>query len=335
MAGEPLTASAVPAGPTPFVATTPLPDGINESALRAAAMEAERTGQDVVALPATQTPQVSPDAQAPAIPQPTPAPITPVPSDPSKVPQKFMKPDGTVDVEKLQASTEQLRAGIQEKVLTIDEMVNEYKELEKQFHGLPRAPEQVAALAQQVAAQPAQTNPPAAAQDPQAIQAQLVQALNADPLGTIVDIVRTVTKQETQPMQQFVQSAKETERTNFLKSTIAEVAKQDPRVLNGAIYQEIVNEIKSDPGYLNLKNPYKAAWNEVKARLRLGDAPTPAQPGKTASPILGGGSPPPVPSTSAGVTQQTVSEAIKLAQNPTEMNNVEAELRKMAQVAQW
>jgi hypothetical protein len=63
----------------------------------------------------------------------------------------------------------------------------------------------------------------------------------------------------------------------------------------------MVNQVlDEEPGMMRLKNPHKAAWNEVKERLRLGEANTsPAQPSNV-TPTLGGGAPPSVSTLPSG-----------------------------------
>lgn len=345
MASEALTAAPVAPGPTPFAVPTLNVDLSQEAAVRAIANAAESSGADVVPVPdnpGTQTPTVQP-AQA----QPTPAPAPAVPpSQPASapaqtpsvdVPAKFLKPDGTVDVEKLQASTEQLRTGIEQKELTIEQMVAQYREAEKEFRNLPSSPQQVARVAQQIAAQAPPQGAPVpspAAPDPTSVQAQLMQDLQRDPVGTIVDIVKAVHATETKPLQEFVTTLKEQQRDEHMKQALRDLAKTDPRVAHPTIYPHVIQVLKEDPGLFQSKNPYKAAWNEVKERLHLGEVQT-AQPSKTASPILGGGSPPPVPSTTGSPASSTLHGAVNQMKTKDEISLVEAELRKLAAQAQW
>lgn len=316
---ENLQVETLPGGPAPFVATTALPPALTDADVRAMTIEAEKSGSGVV-VP-TQTP-------APAVP------AQPV----MDVPAKFFKPDGTVDVEKLQTSSKQLDEAIQQKQLTIDEMVAQYREKERQFRNLPRKPEQVAQAAQQIVAQPpapVQAPMPVPIPDPNAAYQRLLSEYQKDPIGTMVELAQEIAQRQVAPFMQFVENNREQQRTDFIKSSLIELAKIDPMVANPLVYNEIIKELESDPGYLNLKNPHKAAWNEVKARLRLGDSPKPAQPSITTAPILGGGTPPPVPSSSAGPTPQNLAAAISQAKSKEEMKNLEDVMRGIANQVEW
>src|ERR1035437_6614829 len=68
---------------------------------------------------------------------------------PTPVPQKFLKPDGAVDVDKIQASTKQLDEAIQKKQEAVQKSVDDYLEAEKKFRNMPNA-EKVAAQAPQI-----------------------------------------------------------------------------------------------------------------------------------------------------------------------------------------
>lgn len=346
---EALTVSPVSPGPKPFSVTTLNVDLSQEAEIRAIANAAEsagdNTGESVVAVPqktAPQTPSVQP-AAAPFAPAPVaaqpeglqalqPAPIIAPPG----TPEKFVNPDGTVDVEKLQTSSKQLDTALADKQLTVEEMVARYKENEIKLRTLPNPnnPESIARFAQ---AQPAPVMPqpmpaqvPQAASDTSVLQAQILQDLQRDPVGTIVDLVKAVNSTENRPLHEFVTTIKEKQKDEGMKSNLMQLVKDDPRVAHPQVYQAVLAELDSDPGYRHMKNPYKAAWNEVKARLRLGDAQTPAQPSKTASPILGGGTPPPVPSTTGAFSPSTIGAAIGQMKTKDEMSAVEAELRKLA-----
>lgn len=340
---EALTVSPVSPGPKPFSVPTLDVDMSQEAAIRAIANAAEtagdNTGDTVVAVPqraATQTPGIP--AAAPSAPAPAMPPVAPQAAQPAAVlatpdiPAKFVNPDGTVDVEKLQASSKQLDTALAEKVLTVEEMVAQYKEKENKLRNLPNPnnPESIARFAQ-TAPQPIPAQiPQPAAPDPNSLQAQILADLQRDPVGTIVDLVKAVNSTENKPLHEFVTTLKEKQKDEGMKNNIIQLVKEDPRVANDAVHKAILAEMDSDPGYRGMRNPYKAAWNEVKARLRLGDAQIPSQPSKTASPILGGGTPPPVPSTTGGYSPSTIGAAIGQAKTKDEMSAVEAELRKLS-----
>jgi hypothetical protein len=324
----------------------------DESAIRAMANATEQAGSEIVAIPPTGATQIP--AAAPAqdtAPTPTPQPTAPqIPAGqpaPEGTPAKFVNPDGTVDVNKLQASTAQLDAAMQDKKLTIDEMVAQYKAKEAQFRNLPRSPEQVASYAQQVAQQQPVPPPPQAFQqpmpapygappDPQAAYQQLMADFQRDPIGTMYDMARQVTQRETKTFQDFIAQAREQQRDTSIKNNLMELAKEDPRVAHPVIYQEIVAELGREPGYLHLQNPHEAAWLKVKARMRLGDTLNqPAQPSKTPAPILGGGTPPPVPSMVGQNNPLAFNQAIQAAKGKDEMKALEQQLRDLAVRTGW
>lgn len=342
-----LQATPVPPGPTPFSVTTLDVDVSQEAAIRAIANAAEiagdQTGDSIVNIPQkgmAQMPGVPTAAQSapiPVLPPIAPQAVQPtaVAANPD-VPAKFLNSDGTVDVEKLQASSKQLDTALAEKELTVDEMVAQYKEKENKLRNLPNPnnPESIARFAQtQAAPQPIQVQNPQPMASPDTLQAQILADLQRDPVGTIVDLVKAVNSTENRPLHEFVGTLKERQKDEGMKNSLIQLVKEDPRVANPQIYQAVLAEMDADPGYHRLRNPYKAAWNEVKARMRLGDAQIPAQPSKTASPILGGGSPPPVPSTIGGYSHATIGAAIGEAKTKDEMSAVEAELRRLSAAA--
>lgn len=339
-----LATTPVAPGPKPFSVPTLNVDLSQEAEIRAIANAAEsagdETGDSIVAVPqrtAAQMPGIPAAAPiAPATVLPPVAPLTAtsaaIPATP-ETPAKFVLADGTVDVEKLQASSKQLDTALAEKQLTVDEMVAQYRENENKLRNLPNPnnPESIARFAQaQPAPQPIQPQNPQAPVAPDALQAQILADLQRDPVGTIVDLVKAVNSNENKPLREFVGTLKERQKDEGMKQSLIQLVKEDPRVANSQVYNAVLAEMDSDPGYKHMRNPYKAAWNEVKARLRLGDAQIPAQPSKTASPILGGGTPPPVPSTTGGYSPATINAAIGQAKTKDEMSAVEAELRKLS-----
>ena len=312
--------------PTENTVSPTLPDSVSESDVRAAIMSLEGNAPAAAEVPAQAAPAMPP------VEVPAPAPVV----SSVEVPSKFLKPDGTVDVEKLQTSTKRLDEAIEKKTLSIDEMVAKYKEKEATFHSLPSVPAQAQPAVQPVPA--AQANPyasqPGVPQDMAALHSQIMADMQKDPIGTIADIVRIVAKEETKPVMEFVETQRSQQKDLIVKTQLAELAKADPRVTDPNIYAKVIEEIQSDPGYKNLKNPYKAAWNEVKERLRLGDVPN-AQPGKIPTPILGGGTPPPVPSAMPTITPKVLESAISAASSKQEMAAVEAEVRRATQGMGW
>ena len=318
MAGEPIDVVQVAPGPAP-VNTAPTPP-MDEASVRAAVMKAESEGKEVADI----------SAQTSGLDK-----IVPIPSvNPQDVPAKFLKPDGTVDVQKITDSTKQLDAGIEKKQLTVEEALAQYKEKERQFRNLPSNPAQVQRYVQdqvQSQAQPQAPQPVPVATPPiDQLQAQIAQEYQRDPIGTMVDLTRALIQNQQKPVLDFIEKLREQERDNGIKSNLSQLAKDDPRILQPQVYAEILKEMESDPGYTQLRNPYKAAWNEVKGRLRLGDIQTPAQPSRTATPILGGGTPPPVPSSASGpASPQNLLAAIGQIKTTEEQQRVEAELRQL------
>ena len=150
-------------------------------------------------------------------------------------------------------------------------------------------------------------------------------------MGTLVDVATAIARREQEPLIKWTKAAEEIAKEQAIRQNLATLAERDKRVLQPEFFQAINQEIASDPGYRKLKNPHKAAWNEVKERLRLGEPQAPAQSSKQPSPVLGGGTPPPVPSSNAPVTPQNLSAAIPQIKNAEEEARVEAELKAMLQ----
>lgn len=260
---------------------------LDDSAVRAAIAKAEAENVDPESLRLSDLSQGKPQETAPAAPAAKP-----------DVPEKFLKPDGAVDVEKLQASTRQLDEALEKKDAavqkTVEDYVREYREKEARFRALPN-PERLAATLS--------TPPPSPEPAPtQYTDQQLEEMINRDiqnnPGRTIAQMLDIALAQRLAPIEQE-------KKVSAVRQNIQELANRDPRVLSPEIFSAITAKLESwkteDPARLQLKNPHKAAWLEVKEEMRLGE-PTksaPAQPSKTPSPVLGGGTPPSTPSSSA------------------------------------
>ena len=203
------------------------------------------------------------------------------------VPQKFLKPDGAVDVDKIQASTKQLDAAIAAKETavqkTVDDYMREYQERETKFRNMPN-PEKLAA------------NLP-----PPVVPAPVAQTMNpeevirrdyaADPLGTTARLLDLMIQQKFQPLE-------ERQKIEDTRSNIQKLAEKDPRILQADVFSAVNAKLQSDPDLWRLKNPHKAAWLEVKEEMRLGEpSQAQAQPSRS-TPVLGGGTPPSAPSSS-------------------------------------
>jgi hypothetical protein len=314
-----LEQNALPAEPELVLTPQPAPasqPSLDDSAVRAAMLQADSGGSSAVEPLPTQAPVETPK--------------------PLEVPEKFKKPDGTVDVEKLQASTRQLDEALKVKEKTIDEVVQEslrdYREKENAFRNRPNPEKLKASLEVPVEKPLTPPLPTLNLSDNQIVQ-KIQQDLQSDPVGTIVDLVRVISKQETEPLQKYVSEQTEAQRIAqkeaVIKQSLADIANRDRRILDPQIFEAVKAELNSDPDYWNLKNPYKAAWNEVKERLRLGEPQVQAQPSKGLSPILGGGTPPPAPSVSGAVTPRNVQAAISEARSAKELDALGQALRQL------
>lgn len=220
-------------------------------------------------------------------------PQNPAPAPTIQVPEKFKTPEGTVDEEKLKASSKQLDGAIEEKTKSIDEMMQDYKAREKKLHELSA---QKADLAKQLPSMaplnPAQVNP----NDPQVQQLhqQILSDMQRDPVQTSIMLTEALLQKKMEPLMQRFQQEDEIRQDTARRDSFTRLAESDPRVMQNKYYAAINQVLDEDPAMMRLKNPHKAAWNEVKERLRLGE-PTmvQAQPSMS-SPQLGRGAPPSV-----------------------------------------
>lgn len=261
----------------------PAADPLSDDAVRAAIASAEAQGLNPETLKVGDLPKGEPK------PEPVQTQAKP------DVPEKFLKTDGEVDVEKLITSTQQLDEALQKKQeavsKTIDDYLREYREKEAKFKNLPNP--------QKLAAQLPSTPAPVAQAPDMPVDQNLGQIIRKDfeidPIETIVRLAEIISDRKIAPY--------ETERKdNRIRSNIEELAKKDPRILDPQIYAAVNAKLESDPDLWRLKNPHKAAYLEVKEEMRLGEPPAKAaqaQPSRPPTPILGGGTPPSSPS-SAG-----------------------------------
>jgi len=273
--------------PQPVPAIPDLTPPLDDAAVRQAIVNAEASNQDPLTL-TTQDLGTPPQA-APTI----------------EVPQKFLKPDGTVDVEKIQASTKQLDEAIQKKdeaIKSVDDYMREYTERENKFRNMPNPDRLVANL-------PPVPPTPAPIPQGQFTQQQLEEIVRRDyqqdPLSTTTRLIELALEQRFKPIEQR-------EKIDSVRSNIQGLAEKDPRVLRADIFAAINQKIATDPDIASRKNPHKAAWLEVKEEMRLGDPiPGQAQPSKP-SLVLGGGTPPSAPSASVPGQQITLANLDKL-----------------------
>lgn len=290
----------------PVAALSDLDPVLDDNAVRQALANAEANNQDPMSVTLEDMAKGSQVQEAPVPEAETPQVPTP------EVPQKFLKPDGTVDVEKLTTSTRQLDEAIQKKETavntvqkTVDEYMAEYREKEAKFKNLPNPQRMAAQLP---------SNPPPTPQQPvdvqrmsdQELEAQLIRDFNANPLLTMANFVDAAVRARVAPIE-----AKE--HDGRIRENLQSLAQRDPRILRDDVFQAINQKLASDADLWKLKNPHKAAWLEVKEEMRLGEpSQAQAQPSRTTAPVLGGGTPPSVPSVSGSQPQNVIGNLDKL-----------------------
>lgn len=283
----PVIVDTAPRQSQPVQALAGLEAPLNDAAVRQAIVNAEANNLDPQSVTMGDFAQMStsnPPAQA------------------VEVPQKFLKPDGAVDVDKIQASTRQLDEAIQKKeeaVKTVDDYMREYNEKQKQFHALPNAEKTFAQLPQ---GQPPQLQPvpPAPQISQQDYEAIVRQDYAVDPLGTTTRLLNAMLEQKFQPIA-------EREKAEATRSNLQKLAERDSRILRPDLFAAVNAKLQADPDLWKLKDPHKAAWLDVKEEMRLGE-PSQAQalPSRP-SPVLGGGTPPSAPSSSVPSSQNVVA----------------------------
>ncbi len=265
------TTNAPTARPQPIQALAGLDAPLDDAQVRAAFLSAVENNQDP--LTATMDDLAQGQVNTP-----------PAPNAPVEVPQKFKKSDGTVDVDKLQASTRQLDEALQQREpvpqKSVDDYIREYQEKEKLFRSgtVPKAPAPSPAPVSQVPVDQATAD----------FEAIVRRDYEADPLGTTTRLLDLMIQKKFQPLE-------EKEKIEATRSNIQKLAEKDERILRADVYAKINEKLNSDPDLWKLKNPHKAAWLEVKEELRLGEpSQVQAQPSRL-TPVLGGGTPPSVP----------------------------------------
>lgn len=289
--------------PQPVAALENLDAPLDDAAVRAAIVAAESKGQDPMNLPmeALSQGQVAPTPPV----QAEVAPVQSVQATP-EVPQKFLKTDGTVDVEKIQASTKSLDEGIQKKETaiqkTVEDYLREYREKETKFRSLPN-PENFSPSAPPPMAPPQTVD--VNGMSTQQLEELIRKDFQVDPAMTTVRLIELALEKRLEPI-------KKREQEEKVRENVQSLAAKDPRVLDPQMFAKINEKLASDPDLWKLKNPHKAAWLEVKEELRLGEPSTvQAQPSKL-SPVLGGGTPPSVPSSVAPTPQNVLANLDKL-----------------------
>jgi len=335
------TAAELNQTPPKFTPSTEgLPPPMDDNAVREIFAKAAADGaEDLNATITTTAP--APQGQPPVAAQPpvTAQPVQPPPvgtSVPQKegIPSKFQKPDGTVDEEKLKASS----ARLDEAQKTVDDLLADYKAKEKEYHQKSAEAKQIQAQIPGIPNAPLMTAP--LPPEAEAIRQQLLALQQQDPIAFAVEIARAVSRKEATdiaaPALQVAEVMAQQQRDSSLRGNISALADRDPRILNPQIYAEFQKEL-NDPSenYFALKNPHKAAWNEVKERLRLGEPTTAqAQPSNLSpnggSPTLGRGSPTPVSGLPQPVTQAGLyAQAQTLKPYSEDAKKFEDQLRSM------
>ncbi|HXC61206.1 MAG TPA: hypothetical protein VNV63_00905 [Nitrospiria bacterium] len=286
--------------PPPFVASQSgavekAPTANEEEQLRALFNDAHARGLDEKEMMVN-----VPKAQANGPEQP---PVPPTPA-PASIPQKFMKPDGTVDEDKLKASSERLNEVVEQKQKTVDELLLEYQEREKKLHSLGQ---QKAEIQAQMPPVP----PPVPVQqqsDPQQLQQRIMQDYQQNPLDTTIKLAEAIAATKVAPILQRFEQDEEQRRLAGMRQNVANLAQSDPRFLDPRLNAMVNQVLDEDPQMMRLKNPHKAAWNEVKERLRLGEPnQVQAQP-SNAMPTLARGAPPSVSTLSGPLSPQSARQ---------------------------
>lgn len=245
---------------------------LDDAAVREAISKAEANNQDPQTITLDEFAQgkvnTPPEAPKPAV----------------AVPEKFLKSDGAVDVDKIKASTQALDEAIANRdpipQKTVDDYMTEYREKEKLFRAqtLPK---------QEMSLPPAAPLPQE--QNPTEYEEIVRRDYAADPLGTTTRLMNLMIENKFQPIA-------EREKIEERRTNLQKLAEKDPRVLREDVFKAINAKLQEEPDLLNRKNPHKAAWLEVKDEMRLGDyTQSPAQPSRPLSPVLGGGTPPSAP----------------------------------------
>lgn len=292
---EPATNRSTPQS-QPVEALSNLDPQLDDNQVRQAIANAEANNLDPQSLTLDDLAKgpITPPAPPPQAPHPQPQPA----AKETQVPQKFLKPDGAVDVDKIIASTQALEAAIQTKETAVNKTVEDYmarySEQEAKFRNMPNPERLVKTL----------PNPPVQPQPEQANQnfEEVVRRdWQQDPLMTTTRLIDLALQQRFQPIEAR-------ERTESVRSNLQNLVAKDPRVLREDVYSAMTAKLAADPDLWKLKNPYRAVWLEVKEEMRLGDpSPGQAQPSRPLSPVLSGGSPPSAPSSSTPTPQNVVA----------------------------
>lgn len=305
---------AVPVAPKGPIVPTVQPIGaladldapLDDNAVRQALMNAVANNQDPMSVTMSDLAQVSSTTPAKVETPSQPAPVE-MALEKIDVPEKFLKADGAVDVEKLQASTKQLDEAVKAKEAavqkTVDDYLREYRGLEDKFRNLPN-PTRLAADLPPPPPQPAPLPLPQQMNDQQ-LREIIQRDYQVDPIGTTAQLIELAIQQKLEPIHRK-------ERESTVRENLAAIAKGDPRVLDQRVFDAINVKLAQHPEYRALPNPHRTAWLEVKEDLHLGElSQAQAQPSKL-SPVLGGGTPPSAPSTQPIAPQNVIGHLDRL-----------------------
>jgi hypothetical protein len=138
---------------------------------------------------------------------------------------------------------------------------------------------------------------------------QIMADMQRDPVNTSIMLNEALITKKLEPLMQRFQQEEEVRQDTVRRDSFARLAESDPRVMQNQYYAAINQVLDEDPAMMRLKNPHKAAWNEVKERLRLGEPMVPAQPSMS-SPQLGRGAPPSVSTFQGQTTPQSLAQQV-------------------------
>ena len=292
-------------------APTPTPDFTNVPALsdvdvRRAIVEAEKQGIDPNALTVTEMANLQKETPLQADDSPRISPDQSINPNAVKleVPDQFRNQDGEADVEKIKDATRQLDEATQKKeekiARTVDDYLKEYKDKQTKFRNLPNPEKMGERLRTQ---EPPQQN----GLNDQQLREMILNDYRIDPLGTTTNLIEAVISRHLEPFT-------EEKRERSLRQNIGALAEDDPRILDERVFKAVNDELIANPRLWQLENPHRAAWLEVKERLRLGESPkrTLAQPSRPPSPVLGAGAPPSAPSPSGSRQARSVLETLDI-----------------------
>lgn len=277
--------------PKPVADFTNVP-ALSDDDVRRAISEAEKVGIDPNALTVTEMANLQNETPTKVAESARISPDQTINPNAMKldIPDQFKNQDGEADVEKIKDATRQLDEATkakEEKIQkSVDDYLREYKEKQTKFRNLPN-PEKFDARLK------AQEPAPVVQYTDQQLREMIMRDYQMDPIATTTQLIEAAIARKLEPFS-------EEKRERSLRANVESLAKDDPRVLDPKLFSAINSELESNPKLWSLENPHRAAWLEVKDRLRLGEPiRTQAPPSRPPSPILGAGAPPSAPSPSS------------------------------------